>query len=305
MPPDQISGSSPFPEPFFAALGGESTGQRFCLWHAPGKTPPRGLVVHVHAFAEEMNKSRRMCALQARALAAEGMAVLQFDLLGCGDSGGDFGIASWGHWLADVDAACDMAMRRLKLIHGPDAPPLQLWLWGHRAGCLLAAATAARRTESWHLLLWQPTISGKTVLQQFLRLETIGAALGKAGIAERPRAATLLAAGNHAEVAGYRLAPALTQGLEAARLEPPASAASVVWVDLAAQPDAHPSPAVQTQLQAWTEAGWKANHFHADGPSFWRTTEIEDAPALVETTTRALRSALATADVDRRQVVAA
>ncbi len=40
------------------------------------------LVVHVHAFAEEMNKSRRMAAMQSRALAAAGFAVLQIDLLG-------------------------------------------------------------------------------------------------------------------------------------------------------------------------------------------------------------------------------
>jgi pimeloyl-ACP methyl ester carboxylesterase len=44
----------------------------------------------VHPFAEEMNKSRRMAALQSRALAAQGYAVLQIDLFGCGDSGGDF-----------------------------------------------------------------------------------------------------------------------------------------------------------------------------------------------------------------------
>src|SRR5687768_8838655 len=69
-------------------------GRRFCLLHMPSR-PARALVVYVHPFAEEMNKSRRMAALQARALAASGHAVLQIDLLGCGDSSGDFGDASW------------------------------------------------------------------------------------------------------------------------------------------------------------------------------------------------------------------
>jgi hypothetical protein len=47
-------------------------GQRFCLFHPPG-APCRGAVVYVHPFAEEMNRSRRMAALQARALAAQGV----------------------------------------------------------------------------------------------------------------------------------------------------------------------------------------------------------------------------------------
>ena len=43
----------------------------------------------VKAWAEEMNKARRMAALQARLLAENGYAVLQIDLHGCGDSSGD------------------------------------------------------------------------------------------------------------------------------------------------------------------------------------------------------------------------
>ncbi|MBK8384562.1 MAG: hypothetical protein IPL11_02315 [Candidatus Accumulibacter sp.] len=42
------------------------------------------------------NKSWRIVPLQARALATAGYAVLQIDLMGCGDSSGDFGDATWG-----------------------------------------------------------------------------------------------------------------------------------------------------------------------------------------------------------------
>jgi alpha-beta hydrolase superfamily lysophospholipase len=60
-----------------------ASGQRFCLFHQPDSlTAARGAVVYVHPFAEEMNKSRRMAALQAKALAAAGYAVLQIDLHG-------------------------------------------------------------------------------------------------------------------------------------------------------------------------------------------------------------------------------
>jgi alpha-beta hydrolase superfamily lysophospholipase len=56
----------------------------------PPEVNPRGSVLHVHAFAEEHNKCRRMVASQARALAALGYTVLAPDLRGCGDSEGDF-----------------------------------------------------------------------------------------------------------------------------------------------------------------------------------------------------------------------
>src|SRR5687767_10614876 len=56
-------------------------GRRFCLFHTP-QGAVRALVFYIHPFAEEMNKSRRMAALQARSLAEAGFAVLQLDLLG-------------------------------------------------------------------------------------------------------------------------------------------------------------------------------------------------------------------------------
>src|SRR5512133_1710196 len=84
-----------------------AAGRRFCLLHAPDAAAPRrGAVVYVHPFAEEMNKSRRAVALQARALAQAGYAVLQIDLHGCGESSGDFGDATWASWIDDVVAAC-------------------------------------------------------------------------------------------------------------------------------------------------------------------------------------------------------
>jgi alpha/beta superfamily hydrolase len=70
-------------------------GPRYCQLHAPQGGPLQGLILCIHPFAEEMNKSRRMAALQSRALAEAGYTVLQIDLHGCGDSAGDFGEASW------------------------------------------------------------------------------------------------------------------------------------------------------------------------------------------------------------------
>ena len=90
------------PEAFFLSVDGGRLGQRFCLFHPAQGGVPKGCVLNIHPFAEEMNKSRRMAALQARALAKAGYAVLQIDLFGCGDSSGDFGDASWQDWVGDV-----------------------------------------------------------------------------------------------------------------------------------------------------------------------------------------------------------
>ena len=94
------SGDSPF-EPFFLPA---AHGERFCIFHLPVGAA-RGGIVYLHPFAEEMNKSRRMAALQSRMLAARGFAVLQIDLFGCGDSSGDFGDARWEIWRQDVALA--------------------------------------------------------------------------------------------------------------------------------------------------------------------------------------------------------
>lgn len=128
-------------QPFFLDVSGRSC---FCLYHPPVRVDAvaRGAIVYIHPFAEEMNFSRHMAALQARALAAQGYAVLQIDLLGCGDSAGDFSEASWSAWLADIIAAARWMQSRHTT--GGVVP---LIFWGLRAGCLLAAEAASALEE--------------------------------------------------------------------------------------------------------------------------------------------------------------
>lgn len=275
-------------EACFAAPRAGARGSRLFLWHAPDDIPARNLLVFVHPFAEEMNKSRRMAALQSRALAAAGCAVLQVDLLGCGDSSGDFRDATWADWVDDVVAACGHA-RTLHARAWPDSPSPPLWLWGLRAGCLLAAEAAARLDGACHLLFWQPALQGKTVLQQFLRLKTAGAALGKRGdpAAESPRQA--LAAGRTVDVAGYELSPDLAHGMDAATLTPPPCGGRLEWIEVAMNADGTPSPAAAAAEPAWTQAGWQVRQRSVAGPQFWQTTEIEVAPDLVAATLQALQ----------------
>ena len=233
-----------------------------------------------------MNKSRRMAALQSRALAAEGFAVLQIDLLGCGDSAGDFGDASWAQWVTDVVLAC----RWLRQRHGGDgAPALPLWLWGHRAGALLAGQAAQQLAVPCHLLLWQPATSGKAVLQQFLRLKVAGDMMSGQAKTAMAQMRSALAAGQSVEVAGYVLHPALCHGLEQALLQPPTvPAGRVDWFELSTQDDASLSPAAAAQARKWSELGWTLRAHLVQGPAFWQTTEIEEAPALLQATLEAV-----------------
>jgi exosortase A-associated hydrolase 2 len=264
-------------EGFLLALEG---GGRFCLYH-PAAGNGIGAAVYVHPFAEEMNKSRRMAALQARALSEAGIAVLQIDLMGCGDSVGDFGGATWPVWISDVVAALHWLRARTGF------PPL---LWGLRSGCLLAAA-AARVESVPGLVLWQPVISGRQHLQQFLRLRVAGELVGRAG-AERTGTAELRAAlegGATLDIAGYALAPALAMGLDAADLELPSSSTRVAWLEVSPSDPPELSPAGRQRVAAWQAAGHRVTSRAVAGLAFWQTQEIAECPALIEATASAVR----------------
>lgn len=284
---------TPPPEALF--LPTPSGGQRFCLWHRPHPapaTPVRGRVLHLHPWAEEMNACRRMSALQARALADAGLAVLQFDLPGCGDSSGSFGQTSWEAWLDDAQDALRWLTQQAE---GPT------WLWGVRSGALLATGLLDRLPETergqTHLLLWQPCLDGAAALRQFLRLETAGRWLQNTARAARSAASPTTAPATHpaypAMVAGYPLAPALLDGLRQARLQPPTTwprpagglplpPAHCLWLDVTA---ANP-----TAPEAWQQAGWQVQAETVAGPAFWQTVQGETAPALIEATLRLLTS---------------
>ncbi len=274
------------PQAFF--LPAPEGGQRFCLFHQPPTgAPPRGRVLFCPPFAEELNTTRSAVARQARALAEAGFAVLQIDPLGCGDSSGGFEDASWPAWLADLELAHAWLSQRAS---GP------LWLWGLRAGALLASDLASRLPEPADLLLWQPAASGQQQLQQFLRLYAAGQWLAgdkTSTVKKSDTPAQQLALGQSVHIAGYPLSPALAQGLAAARLKPPVSqppghtVRHMVWLEFTQQAAPEPSqpaqpaalsPASEKALATWRAAGWQVNAQALASPAFWQTVEAEAAP---------------------------
>ncbi|SFF70553.1 exosortase A system-associated hydrolase 2 [Duganella sp. CF458] len=275
------------PAPVQPLFLGQGSAARFGLYHAPA-APCRGAWLYLPPFGEEMNKARRMAALQAAALARQGYAVLQLDPHGCGDSAGDFGDASWDSWLADVASGLHWLATTLGA-----ALPQPPGLWGLRLGALLALDYASRAGAApAALLLWQPVLQGSAHLTQFLRLQVAAEMLGEqraAGGTASLRAA--LARGDTLEIAGYALAPALAlgfDGLDAARLVPPCP---VHWCEVVAAPGRPLPPAAARVLQAWQDAGATVTVRLAPGPQFWATQELAEAPALLAATGAVLEQA--------------
>jgi len=236
-----------------------------------------GAMLYLHPFAEEMNKSRRMAAMQARALAAAGWTVLQLDLFGCGDSEGEFGSASWTQWLDDTAAGIEW------LVAETGSTPA---LWGMRTGCLLAVQATQRMDSIANLLLWQPVISGKRYLQQFLRL-SVAAQLGNAEGAARVGTQQLrqqLGRGEHVEVGGYAVAATLGLGLEASELVPPTVPARVIWVEVATGATSELSPGSSQQVETWRSAGHRVDAHVVEGLPFWQTLEMAECPAMIKAT---------------------
>lgn len=255
-------------------------GQRFRLVSRPASDADAGTIVFVHAFAEEMNKSRRMVARMARALAACGWTVVQTDLFGCGDSAGEFRDATWDIWCADLaDEVARVEHER------------PLWLWSLRAGSLLASTALAVRPDL-HLLLWQPVLSGAQHLQQFLRLHAGARIAGSGKDSAGPTPAQRLRAGEQVEVAGYEISPALAHGIAAARLERRAGCTGrTVWLELSAlDPPTLSVPSFEC-ITRWRDSGAEVDARALSGPALWQTQEIEESDALLQATLQAFACA--------------
>lgn len=265
------------PAPFYLDADGRKL---FALHYAPAGTVS-GAVIHVPAFAEEMNKSRHMVALQARSLANAGWHVLVLDLYGTGDSEGDFGDARWSIWQQDVDAA----RRWLRAESGLDP-----WLWGLRLGALLATVCAGSRPPP-GLLVWQPVLSGRQHLQQFLRLlagaEWLG---GKAQERAAAKPMDQLMSGESVEIAGYTLHPQLAMPLADASVSLSSGAALVRWLEVTTRDEGGLSPAAE-RLVASARSAVDIEAKVVSGPSFWQSLEIEEAPSLLHATTLAMTAA--------------
>lgn len=254
-------------------------GALFCVYHpCVGKSLDQA-ILYVPPFAEEMNKARCMAALQARAFADRGYAVLMPDLFGTGDSVGDFGDATWEIWLQHIDSAIAwLKLQGAKTIA----------LWGLRTGALLAMDFASRgHGEIDSLLCWQPVLNGDTFVTQFLRLRVAAAMMDN----DAPREKTSdlkrkLQDGQGIEVAGYWLNPELIKPLMALRADQLSlpTLKKLAIFEVVANEDMQESIANAQFLGKMQGKAMDASLAKVVGDAFWATQEIAMAPDLIKLT---------------------
>lgn len=269
---------------FFLPAG---KGKLLCVCYSPVATqmPARG-ILFFPAFAEEMNKSRRIVAEQARAFASLGHTVLLVDWFGTGDSEGDSGEADWNTWASDVD----YAMRWMQ-----DQGIEQVCFWGMRLGALLALDSARHYPDRLNgILLWQPLSKGRNFLTQFLRLR-LAADLVRAG--EKITTRSLreqLDAGNSIEVAGYELSSKLAADIDELDIGELLAEYSgkLLWLEMLASEE-RPVPVATRKLIDELQSRRRDISFHqVICEPFWLLPELVVVPALLEASTNAFQKNL-------------
>jgi exosortase A-associated hydrolase 2 len=195
------------------------------------------------------------------------------DCFGTGDSEGDFADATIETWRADLD------MIVARVLNDDLGHIVAL-----RGGALLAADLAGRRSVD-KMTLIQPVASGGRQLDQFLRLGLAASFLGKGPRLSVSSLRQRLREGETLEVAGYRLAPKLAEGLVALDLSAlvEGDVRSVRWVELAALGNRSLLPASRAVVDRWLSAGLDVSELTIPCVHFWASQEIVRCPLLVET----------------------
>ena len=251
--------------------------QLYCCRFGPSIATASQVLLYFPPFTEEANRCRPMVALQARNLAEEGVATILMDYYGTGDSSGEFIDTTVEIWRRDA-----LALGRSLV----DAGARNLSLWGLRFGALLASEIAASaELPVKHLLLWQPAISGKTLMAQFLRIRVAAALGGETGETAKDLRAKMVT-GNYLEVAGYELTGQLADDLDAMHLhdQAPSAVDAVYWLELASHTPRFIAPASEKIVAAWQGAGIAVASQAVAGSRFWDLPEITLAPDLITAT---------------------
>jgi exosortase A-associated hydrolase 2 len=262
------------PDPYVLA---GSAGPLFAVHFAA--TRSRRAVLILPPFAEELNKSRRMLALAARALQAAGIGVLLIDLYGTGDSGGDFGDATLAIWRDDLQrGAAWLATRGVTRID----------LLAVRGGALLLEDLAPPSgVAQGRVVLWQPVLSGRLLVAQFLRLRI---AESMTASDRGTDARKVLESEGSVEVAGYAISRELVRGLE--EITDPLTNAHAWeawdWLEVSGPGATARGVAAQRTIAAMRARGMRVRESCLEGEPFWATPEIAVVPALIDATVECL-----------------
>lgn len=243
----------------------------FCVEYLT-RGEPRHRVLLLPPFAEELNKSRRLLALTARALCDAQCDVLLPDLTGTGDSSGEFGEATWDLWSSDVRFFTGWLSDPARAAPGT--------VMALRSGALLTPACLQSGVK--HIVLLQPVLDGRLHLQQFFRLRVMAEKF-----AGRTESVAMLEktvqGGDAVEVAGYTVSSALASGLSAARLTAERLRGAERVDILECRPNGgEPGKAAANLLAGLTEQGVAGAAHVIESDRFWATQEIVAPTVVVE-----------------------
>lgn len=240
--------------PFFLPVTG---GELFCFYHQPpAEAALRGAILYVHPLGDEMNKCRRAASRQARAFARHGYAVLQMDLWGCGDSGGEFGSANWQRWLDDLATGWSWLAQHT---------PGPYYLWCVRLGALLGLQFGMVANPAVAgALLWQPELDGRQYLQGLRRMQQLGNMLSPdSQIHLQPN-----------EIGGYQFAPELIADMEQARWCN-APDFPICCIEFSSETGGTGSSSrLRALVEDWQNLGARASYIHIASLPFWSANEI-------------------------------
>jgi exosortase A-associated hydrolase 1/exosortase A-associated hydrolase 2 len=235
---------------------------------------PKGDLLVVPAFAEELNRCRSMVAMQARQLSLLGCGVLVIDPYGTGDSDGDFSEATWAQWRQDF---------RLGIAWLRSFGNGCCGLWGIRLGALMAIELAAEDSEITRLLLWQPVVNAKTYFTQFLRIRVAADIERRDGVRSVDELRRQTESGQLIDVSGYSIGPILAKELDS--LKTPAltsiESKSIYWFETLPSAEANVSRESIRVMDEWRAAGIALQLHKVLGSSFWQVHERVTAPDLI------------------------
>jgi len=140
----------------------ESDAPLFGCYHAPPGLPVRSTAVLLCApHGHEYTRAHRALRFLGDRLAAAGFPTLRFDYRGCGDSALGPREGSLENWAEDVAAAGELCLEKSK--------SARLCAVGLRLGANLALRAGATRPLFESLVLWDPIVSGATLLRELAR----------------------------------------------------------------------------------------------------------------------------------------
>jgi len=261
-----------------------SGGAIFIIYH-PAQTTQlqKKDVILIPPFADEMNKSRRSVSLLARALSAQGIGTLIIDLFGTGDSQGKFSEARWDIWLADIKNSVDWLKQQ-----GNE----RLSVLGIRLGAILAMdAVEKQKLPIDELVLWQPCLSGKVFLNEFLRLRTSNGSWNNTGKKETLQdIRNMFLSGQSAEIAGYELPSQLAIAIDSKNLSAPHidNNYPIHFFELVYD-GTELSPASKQLVENWQKHNLQISTRIINAPPFWTGNKVTVVPELLDLTIQAFQ----------------